>query len=163
MRRIFRMGVVLALMVAPVAARAQVRQQGAATAAARRAVDDGWAKAVDALRKGDVPALAALYTPDAMLIEPDMANVSGKAAIARAFTELLKTMKVRAVHRTQTSLEVYGDIAIDIGQYEETVQETGKAPTTVARRYTIIWKQLDGRWLAHREIAIPAAPPEARP
>src|SRR5436305_15311977 len=69
-----------AVSLAPRVRNAQASQQGK-TAAVGRAIDDLWAHAVDGMKKADAVALTALYTEDAMIIEPDSPTATGRAEI----------------------------------------------------------------------------------
>ena len=65
--------------------------------------------------------------------------------------------------RQETSFEQYGDIAIAMGTYTHTFREKGKAaPTRADGRYTLILKNMDGKWLLPRDISTPLPPPAAR-
>ncbi len=147
------------LAAAPLPAQ-QVRQQGS-TAAARQAIEKVWQSVNEIARRGDAVALAALYTPDALAIDPSMPTVAGRPAIEKLFRDRFATTRFIDMTREQTSFEVYGNIALESGTYSQTWQEKGKSPTVLKARYTAIWKRVEGRWLLHRDLTIPL-PPEAK-
>jgi uncharacterized protein (TIGR02246 family) len=154
----------LALVVALAATsstQAQVKQQGGTgAAAAKAAVEATWAAATAATKKGDVAGLLALYTPDAIVLDPAASTVRGRAAIEKYLKDTFAAVKfVDMTHKTD-SFEVYGDAAVETGTYVQTIQEKGKSPARVEGRYTIVFKNVNGQWLAHRDVSVPmpAAP-----
>ena len=116
-----------------------------------RAVDAQWARAAKA---GDGEAIAALYTPDAILLPPGEAMVKGDAAkkywvdFANGFsgpTEL-NTMAV----------EGSGDVASAIGTYKMslTPRKAGAKPlpTEEGKYIEVLKRQDDGSWKIHHDI-----------
>jgi uncharacterized protein (TIGR02246 family) len=154
--------VVMLSVVALGTLHAQVKQQGNATAAARTAIDALWSSSILAARQGDADALAAMYAPDAMIVDPTMATLSGRANIQNLFRGMLATMKfIGETHQT-TSFDVSGDLAVETGTYVQTIQERGKAPATSSSRYTLVFKNLNGQWFILRDVATPM-PPAGKP
>jgi uncharacterized protein (TIGR02246 family) len=106
--------------------------------AAIKAVDQAWAAAAN---KGDVAALAALYTDDAELQAPDAPPVRGKAAIQAALEGLVK-MKPSEVALTSHHVEGRGDLAYGTGEFTFNVGGHG-----AAGHFTEVFKkQADGSW-----------------
>jgi uncharacterized protein (TIGR02246 family) len=135
-----------------------VKQQGAGAAAVRAAINRSWDVFTAAAKAGDATAAAKGYTPDAMMIDPGMPTVTGRANIEKGLKEWFGTTKFLGMTREQTALETYGDIAIENGTFSQDLQEKGKAPMKSAGRYTLIWKQVDGKWLVHRDVTTPMPP-----
>jgi uncharacterized protein (TIGR02246 family) len=154
---------IVALTFSTAVAGAQgVKQQGASTAAARTAINHAWDEVVAAAKAGDASALAKIYTPDAMMIDPSMPTVTGRANIEKTLKDWLATTKFIGMTRQQTAFETLGDVAIENGTFTQDVQEKGKPPMKVTGRYTLVWKQVDGKWLAHRDVSTPMPPAPAK-
>jgi uncharacterized protein (TIGR02246 family) len=63
--------------------------------------------------KKDVPALAAMYAPDAIITTEDGSTYMGQAAIAAALTKMAPTFPHIVI--TSDSLVAFGRTAIDVG------------------------------------------------
>ena len=158
-RRFMQAAAIAALTVTATFSGAQgVKQQGASSVAARTAINRVWDDVVAAAKAGDAPAMAKIYTSDAMMVDPGMPTVTGRANIEKTLKGWFATTKFIGMTRQQTAFETYGDLAIENGIYAQDLQEKGKAPTKVTGRYTIVWKQVDGQWLAHRDVGTPMPP-----
>jgi uncharacterized protein (TIGR02246 family) len=125
---------------------------------AKRGLDEGWARATEALRHGDVPAMVALFTDDATLIDPSMPTVVGRADLEKTYREILSSTTFLGMTHEQTELTVSGDLAVENGFYTQTTQDRGKAPTSLTARYLMVWKYVDGQWLVLRDATIPLPP-----
>jgi uncharacterized protein (TIGR02246 family) len=118
----------------------------AADEAAIRAADAAWSKAAESK---DAAATAAFYADNAALMAPGAPVTSGKDAILKAFTGMMAD-KNFALKFAPTKIEVAksGDLAYDLGDYELTLSNKGKAFTTKGV-YVVLWgKQADGNWKA---------------
>lgn len=156
-RRLLTIALLAAVALSSQVSNAQVSQQGK-TAAVSRAVDDVWARAVDGLKKGDVAALTAVYTNDAMIVEPDSPTTTGRAQIAANLKQMFASTKFLGMTHTRTALEVSGNLAVENGTVVQTFQESGKAPQKVERRYTLVFKNVNGKWLVLRDVSTPMPP-----
>ena len=65
-----------------------VRQQGAPVASTTAAINKVWDDALATFKSGDASAMAAMYTADAVMIDPTMATVSGRANIEKAMKDV---------------------------------------------------------------------------
>jgi len=139
-------------------ARAQVGT-GHKAGSVQRAIEEVWARVIDADKKGDAVALAANYAEDAMLIDPSAPTITGRANIEKFYKDLLASVKLLDVNRTQTSLEVSGNLAVENGTYTHRFQQAGKAPLESTDRYTVVFKNVSGRWLVSRDVATPMPEP----
>jgi uncharacterized protein (TIGR02246 family) len=145
--------------LAPAGAAQAVHQQGANATAARAATDKAWDDMISAATTGNAATLAASYTPDALIVDPYLASVSGRDAIERSYTESLKLRKFLGMTRLPAAFAQYSeDTAIENGTYSQSFQEIGKPVTKIEARYNLVWKNVDGRWLLHRNIATPLSP-----
>lgn len=100
-----------------------------------------------AYNKGDVAAIAAMYTEDAIAFPPGGDLVKGRVAIEAMWKD------VQAAGLTDLSLQTLsverdGSLAIEVGT--ATAKMKG-APQRI--KYVVTWKrQSDGGWKLHRDI-----------
>lgn len=98
-----------------------------------------------AFNQGDAKAVAALFTPDAEITEPDGATIKGREAIAQLFETVFKADPRATIELMPESLRFLG---------ADAARETGRARTTPAgggapeiTRYTVLFVRRDGQWL----------------
>jgi uncharacterized protein (TIGR02246 family) len=109
-----------------------------------------WQKVVEqyeqAFNKGDAKAIAALYTPDAILLTMDGQLLSGMDAIQKSFEESFakRPKGVKATIRPGRTVTVSRDVRIQEGTGEVTRPE-GKATRT---RYLNTFVRQGGQWRA---------------
>ena len=110
------------------------------------AVDKAWAEAFNA---GDVAKLTSYYTDDARLLPPNAPMAQGKAAIEKAFQDMLGPGGVKG---TLSGLETTaaGDIGYSVGTYEfkdaqDAVVDRGKF-IGVFRKVGNEWKYSNDTW-----------------
>ena len=110
---------------------------------------------------GDVPALVALYTNDAVVMPPDMPMVKGKANVEAFHKKMQAMAKLSDVQITPTDTQIIGDTAIDAGTYRQTVTPTGGKPMADVGKYIVILKKQADGWKLAYEIynADQPAPP----
>jgi uncharacterized protein (TIGR02246 family) len=112
-------------------------------------------------KSGDPGRVTAHYAPDAVLMVPGEAPVSGLEAI-RAGTQ--KSMDDPAFSLTFSSDKVEvaksGDIAISRGSFKESATDpASKAKVDAAGTFVTVYKpQTDGSWKAVWDIATPGEP-----
>lgn len=158
MRSLRIQALVVALAAAPCVAHGQVKPQGTA-ATVEHAIDELWSRVIDADKRGDAGALAANYASDAMVVDPSSPTVAGRANIETMYKEVFGKMKLLDVSRTRTSLESSGDLAVETGTATHRVQQGANAPTQFTERYTIVFKNVKGRWLVFRDVTTPMPEP----
>lgn len=136
-----------------------VKQQGGTSGAvAKAAITKMWDDLITAGKRGDAAALGAFYTDDAMIIDPSMPTAAGRANIIDLYKSMMAGMKFIDNKITTTSLEVFGDVAVQNGTYTVTLQEKGKAPANTTARFEAVLRNVNGKWLIHRDITIPMPP-----
>lgn len=96
----------------------------------------------------DSAALAALYTPNAVLLPPGMAELTGTEAIGQ-FWQGAMDLGVATARLTTVTAQDLGDIAIEQGQF---VLSGADSNTLDHGKYVVIWKQHEGRWHLHQDI-----------
>jgi uncharacterized protein (TIGR02246 family) len=127
---------------------ALMRSDPADTRAAIEAVN---ARFSEAFGKGDVEAVAALYTEDGTLLPPGAAPVKGRAAIA-GFWKGARASGVKGVMLMTDSVEVSGDLAYETGTAQLMIQPRRGKATIGHAKYLVVWKKEAGEWRLHRDI-----------
>ncbi len=91
--------------------------------------------------------LAKLYAPDALLMPPGVATISGEENICK-FWQGVIDMGIRDMHRETVSLDEAHSTVTEVGKYrlhnETAVADYGK--------YLLVWKQIEGEWRLFRDI-----------
>ena len=127
----------------PVAAQA-VRPDSAAIVEAARQFSAAY-------MRGDAGAMAALYTPDAVIF-PERSNaITGVEAIKRYFT-LGPGQLVTRHQLTSTSVVVDGSHAYDHGTYVIAGARDGKAWGPFAGKYLVVWQREPTGWRMQLDI-----------
>ena len=140
------------------AAGAQVKQQGGNGSSIHTAINKAWDDAAATFKSGNTSAMGALYTDDAMMLQPGMPTVSGRANIEKVLKGFMAGTKFVDMTHKSSGIFVTGDIAIDNGTYTQTLQEKGKPPMTVDARYELVFKNVNGKWLVLRDVTVPMPP-----
>ena len=127
-------------LVAPLPAAAQ---SGSLRAGIDKAVQS-WQKAFNA---GDIPAVAALYTKDALLMPPGADAVTGPEGVGAALAPVAKTRE--QMQLTTTDVTGSGTTALETGKWVMTSQD-GKHLDH--GKYLVFYKKEGGRWKIYRDI-----------
>lgn len=99
-----------------------------------------------AASRGDMAAVAELYTDDAVLLPPNAEMVRGKQAIKSFFDGLVQAMGMPQLSLQTKEVEEIGDTACEIGQYTLKFQPSGGEPVTDVGKYVVIWKRDGDAW-----------------
>ena len=128
-------------------------------AAVRQELTDRMTAFGNLMVAGDVDAAMAYMTDDARLLEPGI-DVSG-AAVGEYVREFFSTgASISMFEPKAYDYFVHGDVAYEIGEYDETLVVSGE-PQTVENYYFIRWeKGADGQWRFDRIVIGPRAAPE---
>ncbi|MEW6271389.1 MAG: SgcJ/EcaC family oxidoreductase [Thermodesulfobacteriota bacterium] len=119
---------------------------------ARAAIEAANARFSEAFARGDASALAAMYTPDAIVLPPDSEMIRGNDAIGQ-FWKATRDSGVRSAVLTTVDVGRSGDVAYEAGNVSLTIDPAGGEPTTAAAKYVVVWKrEADGSWKLHRDI-----------
>ncbi len=95
---------------------------------------------VEAYNRGDIAAVAALYTEDAVLMPPNSPILRGRRAI-QEFWEGARQMGLRDPTLRTVQLEEKGDTAYEVGEYTLQIEMPGGEPLNDQGKYVVIWKQ----------------------
>ncbi|MEO8724521.1 MAG: DUF4440 domain-containing protein [Acidobacteriaceae bacterium] len=91
--------------------------------------------------------LAKLYAPEALLLPPGVATISGEENICK-FWQGVIDMGICDIDLETVSLDEADATVTEVGQYrlhnETTVADQGK--------YLVVWKQIEGEWRLYRDI-----------
>jgi uncharacterized protein (TIGR02246 family) len=121
------------------------------TTAVHREIAETWARYCDAFERSDAGAIAAHFTEDAVLMEPNRPDIRGRAGIGKYIEEIFARARVTCVENWTHDLWVHGDVAYEIGTSEETIRFEGAEPMDFPARYMVAWRrEPDGSWLMHR-------------
>lgn len=124
-------------------------------AVVRSTIDATNAKFADAMVKGDVAAaVAGSYANDAVLMMADAPKATGKDAILGLFTGMLAQMSIKAMTFRTDDVMLAGDIAVETGGYQVTLQPKKGAAVKDEGKFLTVWKkQADGSWKIIRDIS----------
>jgi uncharacterized protein (TIGR02246 family) len=148
MRHSLLLASLLALFVPAVTVAGPKEDVAAATAA--------WVAAYDSR---DPARITALYDPEAVFWGTSAKTVSASPpAIAEYFKDVGKRPNARVTLGEQ-HIRVYGDAAINTGDYTFADVRDGQ-PVTVPARFSFTYRLRDGRWMIvdHHSSRVPSAP-----
>ncbi|HKF48825.1 MAG TPA: DUF4440 domain-containing protein [Terracidiphilus sp.] len=97
------------------------------------------------LHQKQIEACVALYSPDAVFVQPDGSRVEGASAIREPFKTVTSTFDSDLAFSSKR-VEVSGDLAYDSGSYSETLvtRSNGKQMHSKGSYLTVYRKQNDG-------------------
>lgn len=99
----------------------------------------------EAVGQGDVEGAArGVYTQDAVILPPGADMVRGREAIVDFWRGAAEALGVQAVELSTVELCRAGDFVHQIGRARLTL-----GGQQVDGKYTVLWKQEDGRWKWH--------------
>jgi len=101
-----------------------------------------------AFANGNIDALAAKYTIDAVLLPPNSEPVTGPESIAKIW-EGTKGMGVSDIVFKTESAELHGNVAIEQGNYKLFANENMMIDQG---KYIVIWEKQKGKWLIRKDI-----------
>lgn len=117
------------------------------TDVARTAIDASNAIWHSAISNGDAAGVASRYTEDAQLMPPNSPTINGRAAIQEFFQGILDAGLT--IELETTEVRGGGDIAWEIGT-AQIITTDGQVVDDV--KYIVVWTEVDGDWLMHRDI-----------
>ena len=105
----------------------------------------------DAVRRGDVEAIANLYGPDAVVLAPDGPIVKGREGIRQLWMSDQRAWiekHAARVSRTRDRRRYRNEV----GNATLSMVPTGGKNETAEVKFLVIWKRSDGKWRLHRDI-----------
>jgi ketosteroid isomerase-like protein len=141
LRRVLAVSVLLLVFGSPI-----VLANEADDRAALEVVAQAWIKAFNAR---DADALVALATPDVVLLDENMAPVSGQRAVRAAWAQALSVAQGEVTSATK-EIAISGDVAWRIGAMARQLPHGGGLSRG---RSLEIWKRVNGDWKLHRQMA----------
>ncbi len=125
----------------------------------RREIEKANHRFGEGIRKGDAPAVGALYAEDALLMPPNMEMIRGRAGTTGFWDGAIK-MGVKDAILTTVELHREGPTVEEVGRYLLKIQPEGQAPFEDQGKYVVLWKQdKDGTWRLYRDIWNSSLPP----
>ncbi len=115
--------------------------------------------------QGDAAVVAAHYTEEAKYLPPNSPMIVGREGI-QAYIQGGFDAGVGNFQLTMTDLQVYGDMAHDIGKYTLTIQPEEGAAISDNGKYLVILKRVNGTWqldAVSLNTSLPLPVPEALP
>ncbi len=107
---------------------------------------------LESLNGGDAAGVAAHYTDDAALLPPNTARIDGREGIQGAWQALIDA-DVRDVALTTQEVDVFGDVANEVGTISATAPSEDGGRVQWTGKYVAVWKRGgDGTWRLHRDI-----------
>lgn len=106
--------------------------------------------------RGNVDALDEIYTSDARILPPGAPMISGREAIKRFWSDLIRAGAKSAVLEMVDVMPA-GDDVVEIGRATITLEPPGQSVAQMEVKYVVYWKQDDGRWKWHVDIWNPNA------
>jgi uncharacterized protein (TIGR02246 family) len=122
--------------------------------AVRQSVESAYAAAV---ASGDAAAVAALYTDDAVVRNPQGLRLEGKQQIQDAYQASFD-QGAATITITPSSALAVGDAVVVEGTYAYTITPEGGQPIESRGEYLAVNKQIDGEWKIIRLLSKPPVP-----
>jgi uncharacterized protein (TIGR02246 family) len=128
------------------------------------AVDSVRLAYMNAYNAGNVGAVAALYTEDALSYQGDQPPLSGRAAVSQTLTAELARSPGARLDIGATRVEGDDDMAIVAGPFSVRMGAGDSALTMNGKYVVVLRKSDDGRWLiAYNSSSLNAPLPPSRP
>lgn len=97
---------------------------------------------------GDAAGIAELYTEDGRIMPPNSDSAAGRGAV-QAFWQGLMDMGIGEIRLEEGDVEGCDDTAYEVSTYKLIGQD---GQTLDRGKYIVIWKEMDGEWMLHRDI-----------
>ena len=117
-------------------------------AAVRAAIETGNKKFADGAAKRDAGVIATAYTTDAEAYPPNSGAVKGRPALQKLWQSVLDS-GIAAIELKTIEVDSQGTMAYEVGTY---AMKTKDGKVADHGKYCVVWKQVNGQWLLHRDI-----------
>jgi uncharacterized protein (TIGR02246 family) len=129
---------------------------------ARQAIEASNAKFVDAVKRSDTTTIVDNYTDDAIVMAPGSESWRGREAVRKGFGGMMTAMPAKEFSLKTDDVIVGGDLAVETGTFEMTMQPKGGKEIKDKGKFVVVWKrQADGSWKIVRDIFNSDVPPKA--
>jgi len=120
----------------------------------RRQIEAADSQMAAAMGKGDTVGMYAAYADDAVMMMPGTAPLHGRAEMTKSLNAMMAQMTLKDPKFHIEDVLVGGDLAVETGTYEWTVQpKKGKAMPDKGSYVTVWQRQADGSWKIIRDIS----------
>jgi len=126
--------------------------------AAIRATVSSWN---EYLRTENDSAIGAIFSPDAVLLPPNMPRVSGAEAI-RKFWAGIWPLKA-SLTLSSVSVQVSDDVAIEEGNYAWSMPMSNGSASRESGKYLAVWRKSNGKWQVVQDMWNSDTPPPPSP
>ena len=107
--------------------------------------------------RGDMAALAGMYTEDATLLPPDSDLIRGRQGIQQ-FWQGAWDSGIRGARLQVQDVQASGELAVEISYATLTVQPAGGQSSEVRLKYVVVWQRTAGTWQLRADIWNSTAP-----
>ena len=111
--------------------------------AVRQAIEQRVREFEAAFNRGDMAALAALYTEDATLLPPDSGAITGRHGIEH-FWRTVRDSGVARIAMHPQQVEASGDLAAEVATAELTAASGDGQTSTIPVKYVVVWRRRAG-------------------
>lgn len=123
---------------------------------ARRQIEAGSARIVEAWKRGDAALFASVYALDAALLEPGRPPVTGREAILERMKGIFASDRMKEGEISIVDVFVLGDHAYATGRWKFAIGPIGKKAKTRSGRFVDVWvREGAGRWMKWRDVGVP--------
>lgn len=113
----------------------------------RAAISEAWRDHIDAAKRKDLAGVMAMYAQDAVYVVPGVTEVRGHSAIHAMEEQGLAAADVLDATHTIHDLQVFDNIAYEIGTVAGPVRAKGQAAQTLTFQCMGMWqRQGNGVW-----------------
>lgn len=117
----------------------------------RAAIEEASRRFSAAYVRGDVDAMVAAYTADAVIFPGNSEMLRGHEAI-RGYWTLGPGQRITRHVATPVEIRVDGDHAYDYGVYEVSGERSGAAWGPALGKYVIVWRRGPDGWRMHLDM-----------
>jgi uncharacterized protein (TIGR02246 family) len=115
--------------------------------AVRSRIEETNLQFTEALNRGDISSVVALYTDNAVILPPNSEPVRGREGARALFEGMVQAMGLPTLRLSTVEVTEVGDTAYEVGDYTMTMKPpTGEAINDHGK-YVVVWKrQGDAAW-----------------